>query len=60
MNHHARPMSLTTTQDHVSSDELNRGLRRLMADAAFATIVGTLNSGVVLVAYAYFSVRPRR
>jgi hypothetical protein len=25
-----------------------------MADAAFATIVGTLNSGVVLVAYALF------
>ncbi|MGY3266727.1 MFS transporter [Lysobacter sp. HA35] len=32
--------------------ELREGGRRLMFDAAFATIVGTLNSGVVLVAYA--------
>lgn len=31
---------------------LREGGRRLMLDAAFATIVGTLNSGVVLVAYA--------
>ena len=47
-------MSLTRTQDHISTDDLERGLRRLMADAAFATIVGTLNSGVVLVAYALY------
>ena len=47
-------MRLTHTQGSVSPDELSRGMNRLMADAAFATIVGTLNSGVVLVAYALF------
>ena len=36
----------------VTERELTRGLRWLMADAAFATAVGALNSGVVLVAYA--------
>lgn len=29
-----------------------RGERHLLYDAAFATAIGTLNSGVVLVAYA--------
>jgi len=47
-------MRLSHVQGSVSPDELSRGLNRLMADAAFATIVGTLNSGVVLVAYALF------
>jgi MFS family permease len=47
-------MRLTHTQGSVSPQDLARGLDRLMADAAFATIVGTLNSGVVLVAYALF------
>jgi MFS family permease len=47
-------MRLSRTHDAVSSAELDLGLRRLMTDAAFATIVGTLNSGVVLVAYALF------
>lgn len=47
-------MRLSRTHGAVSSAELDLGLRRLMADAAFATIVGTLNSGVVLVAYALF------
>jgi MFS family permease len=47
-------MSLSRTHDRVSAAELDSGLRRLMTDAAFATIVGTLNSGVVLVAYALF------
>lgn len=45
-------MGLATTQTEVTAPELERGTRRLMADAAFATIVGTLNSGVVLVSYA--------
>jgi MFS family permease len=36
----------------VTERELTCGLRWLMADAAFATAVGALNSGVVLVAYA--------
>jgi MFS family permease len=36
----------------VPTPQLREGGRRLMFDAAFATIVGTLNSGVVLVAYA--------
>lgn len=45
-------MRLAATQDVITSDDLEHGTRRLMFDAAFATIVGTLNSGVVLVAYA--------
>lgn len=36
----------------VTERDLKCGLRWLMADAAFATAVGALNSGVVLVAYA--------
>ena len=36
----------------ISPAQLREGGRRLMYDAAFATVVGTLNSGVVLVAYA--------
>jgi len=36
----------------VTDRELTYGLRWLMADAGFATAVGALNSGVVLVAYA--------
>jgi MFS family permease len=36
----------------ITPEALETGLRRLMTDAAFATIVGTLNSGVVLIAYA--------
>ena len=36
----------------IAPPQLREGGRRLMFDAAFATIVGTLNSGVVLVAYA--------
>ncbi|PSJ37102.1 hypothetical protein C7I55_23865 [Sphingomonas deserti] len=47
-------MRLSQTHGSVSPHELSRGVDRLMADAAFATIVGTLNSGVVLVAYALF------
>ena len=47
-------MRLSQTHGSVSPHELSRGVNRLMADAAFATIVGTLNSGVVLVAYALF------
>ena len=34
----------------ITGPQLREGGRRLMLDAAFATIVGTLNSGVVLVA----------
>lgn len=45
-------MRLTASQTVISPDELDHGTRRLMFDAAFATIVGTLNSGIVLVAYA--------
>ena len=45
-------MGLADTQKQISPAELDAGLRRLMLDAAFATIVGTLNSGVVLIAYA--------
>jgi MFS family permease len=45
-------MRLAATQSTITPDELEHGTRRLMFDAAFATIVGTLNSGVVLVAYA--------
>lgn len=39
-------------QDSVTPPELDRGVRYLMADAAFATAVGALNSGVVLLALA--------
>lgn len=39
-------------QQTVSERQLACGLRWLMVDAAFATAVGALNSGVVLVAYA--------
>lgn len=45
-------MRLASTQAEITQPELRAGGRRLMFDAAFATIVGTLNSGVVLVAYA--------
>lgn len=37
---------------HVDEHSLDRGLRNLMMDATFATMVGALNSGVVLVAFA--------
>ncbi|KAB8318364.1 MFS transporter [Tolypothrix campylonemoides VB511288] len=37
---------------HAESPNLSRGERHLLYDAAFATVIGTLNSGVVLVAYA--------
>jgi MFS family permease len=47
-------VGLSTTQQHIGPDELERGLRRLMLDASFATVVGTLTSGVVLVAYALY------
>jgi MFS family permease len=43
---------LAPTTDAITGARLREGGRRLMLDAAFATIVGTLNSGVVLVAYA--------
>ncbi|MFC0677017.1 MFS transporter [Lysobacter korlensis] len=45
-------MRLAATQPEITHDDLEHGTRRLMFDAAFSTIVGTLNSGVVLVAYA--------
>lgn len=45
-------MRLASTQAEITSEQMDRGMRRLMHDAAFATVVGTLNSGVVLVAYA--------
>lgn len=44
------PALAPTTE--ITRTQLREGGRRLMFDAAFATIVGTLNSGVVLVAYA--------
>lgn len=47
-------MALGTTYSVITPEQLQRGTRRLMLDAAFATVVGTLNSGVVLVAYALF------
>lgn len=43
--------ALAPTTD-IAPAQLREGGRRLMVDAAFATLVGTLNSGVVLVAYA--------
>ncbi|WP_133500441.1 MFS transporter [Cognatilysobacter terrigena] len=45
-------LSATTDTQEISREQLREGGRRLMLDAAFATVVGTLNSGVVLVAYA--------
>lgn len=39
-------------QDKVSEAELRRGLRYLLVDASFATAIGALNSGVVLLALA--------
>jgi MFS family permease len=39
-------------KSYIRETELARGLRWLMADAAFATAVGALNSGVVLVVFA--------
>jgi len=39
-------------QPIVTEPDLRRGLKALMWDAAFATAVGALNSGVVLAAYA--------
>lgn len=45
-------MGLASTQSVITPEEMDRGTQRLMFDAAFATVVGTLNSGVVLVAYA--------
>src|SRR5687767_9023182 len=45
-------MGLASTQSVITPDEMDKGTQRLMFDAAFATVVGTLNSGVVLVAYA--------
>lgn len=45
---------LNVTEQDITPERLERGLRRLMLDASFATIVGTLNSGVVLVAYALY------
>lgn len=47
-------MNLRATQTQIEPAELKAGTRRLMIDAAFATIVGTLNSGVVLIAYALY------
>jgi MFS family permease len=41
-------------QDHVGPGELDRGLKYLMIDAAFATAIGALNSGVVLLALALY------
>ncbi|WP_082532255.1 MULTISPECIES: MFS transporter [unclassified Phenylobacterium] len=38
----------------LSERDLDRGVKHLMWDAAFATAVGALNSGVVLVAYALY------
>ncbi|MDT8759850.1 MFS transporter [Sphingomonas psychrotolerans] len=39
-------------QSSVTEDELRRGLRNLLVDASFATAIGALNSGVVLLALA--------
>ncbi|HEX8415208.1 MAG TPA: MFS transporter [Sphingomicrobium sp.] len=40
------------SQNELSSEERDRGLRYLLVDAAFATAIGALNSGVVLLALA--------
>lgn len=45
-------MASRTDLSEVSADQLRRGERHLLFDAAFGTVIGTLNSGVVLVAYA--------
>jgi hypothetical protein len=45
-------MALAATQQRITTADLDAGTRRLMVDAAFATVVGSLNSGVVLIAYA--------
>jgi MFS family permease len=39
-------------KSYISEAELSRGLHWLMADAAFATAVGALNGGVMLVVFA--------
>lgn len=39
-------------QAHISASERDRGIRSLMVDAAAATAIGALNSGVVLLALA--------
>ncbi|RAK56682.1 MFS transporter [Phenylobacterium deserti] len=39
-------------QAQIGGRELDRGVRNLMLDAIFATAVGALNSGVVIVAFA--------
>jgi cyanate permease len=39
-------------QSSVTEGELRRGLRYLLIDASFATAIGALNSGVVLLALA--------
>lgn len=39
-------------QQSIAPEELERGIRSLMVDAAFATAIGALNSGVVLLAFA--------
>ena len=39
-------------QAHISAQECERGIRFLMIDAAAATAIGALNSGVVLLALA--------
>ena len=39
-------------QDKISERDLRRGLRYLLVDASFATAIGALNSGVVLLALA--------
>ena len=39
-------------QDEVSEREVQQGLRALLVDASFATAIGALNSGVVLLALA--------
>lgn len=39
-------------QAEITEREVERGVRRLVVDAAFASAVGALNSGVILVAFA--------
>ena len=45
-------MSLLSPQSTISPAERERGLRFLLIDAAAATAIGALNSGVVLLALA--------
>jgi hypothetical protein len=47
-----RAAQLLAPQPVVTEPELERGVARLMGDAAFASMVGAVNSGVVLVAFA--------